>query len=99
MKLLPSQGEVARSAETEGFRGHLCQGGKIAQALRRTLPSRFAIHLPLVREGASLSSIHTNLTYVEGYAAKGGGPDCGDGAVILESAVGLGSVSLTVNGR
>ena len=37
--------------------------------------------------------------YVEGYAAKGGGPDCGDGAVILESAVGLGSVSLTVNGR
>ena len=30
----------------------------IAQALRRTLPSRFAIHLPLVREGADWCELH-----------------------------------------
>ena len=63
-KLLPCEGEVARSAETEGFRGHLSQSGKIAEARQRTLPSRFAIHLPLVREGADLCELHAQQTYV-----------------------------------
>ena len=52
LKLLPCEGEVARSAETEGF-SRLFESSwlKNAQARQRTLPSRFAIHLPLVREG------------------------------------------------
>ena len=42
----------------------------IAQALRRTLPSRFAIHLPLVREGADWCELHAPPTYVEGYVSR-----------------------------
>ena len=61
IKLLPCQGEVARSAETEGFRGHLSQGGKIAEALQRTLPSRFAIHLPLAGKELIYCKLHTPL--------------------------------------
>ncbi len=41
----------------------------IAQALRRTLPSRSAIHLPLVREGADSCELHAPPTYVEGYGS------------------------------
>jgi|GEM_PF-4540042 len=47
-KLLPSEGEVARSAESEGF-SRLFESNwqKNAHARQRTLPSRFASHLPL----------------------------------------------------
>ena len=47
-KLLTCEGEVARSAETEGF-SRLFESNwqKNAHARQRTLPSRFAIHLPL----------------------------------------------------
>ncbi|CAA6690770.1 Unannotated [Lentimonas sp. CC19] len=45
--LLPSQGEVARSAEMEGFSLSLTANVlKLAQNRPKTLPSRFAIHLP-----------------------------------------------------
>ncbi len=67
--LLPSQGEVARSAETEGFSLPFeSNWQENAYARQRTLPSRFAIHLPLVREGVFHRQLQDPQTYVEGYA-------------------------------